>query len=97
MYEQEAVFKAYVDALDEDPARFRSDAEAWESWVKDLSCARSQYIAAFAVPVRCCLSGSKEIYMYWELACISTHLAHEPDVWQCISASAYSGTCCGPI
>ncbi len=35
--EQEAVFKAYVEALDEDPKRARSDAEAWEAWVKGMS------------------------------------------------------------
>jgi Thylakoid formation protein len=35
--EQAAVFKAYIEALDEDPQQYRSDAEAWESWVKGLS------------------------------------------------------------
>lgn len=35
--EQEAVFKAYVEALDEDPQQYRSDAQKWEAWVKDLS------------------------------------------------------------
>lgn len=35
--EQAAVFKAYVEALDEDPKQYRSDAEAWEAWVKGLS------------------------------------------------------------
>ncbi len=35
--EQDAIFKAYVGALDEDAAQYRRDAEAWESWAKELS------------------------------------------------------------
>ena len=35
--EQDAIFKAYVGALDEDAGRYRRDAEAWESWAKGLS------------------------------------------------------------
>jgi photosystem II biogenesis protein Psp29 len=35
--EQAAVFKAYVEALDEDPQQYRTDSEAWEAWVKGLS------------------------------------------------------------
>ncbi|KAK9823138.1 hypothetical protein WJX72_000536 [[Myrmecia] bisecta] len=34
---QEQVFAAYINALDEDPARYRADAEKVEGWAKALS------------------------------------------------------------
>lgn len=35
--EQDTIFAAYIGALDESPEQYRSDAAAWEEWVKGLS------------------------------------------------------------
>lgn len=39
--EREVIFKAYVDALNEDPKIYRADAERLESWASELTSATS--------------------------------------------------------
>ena len=35
--EQDAIFKSYISALDEDADTYRKDAAAWEAWANDIS------------------------------------------------------------